>query len=103
VFTAFGSPDVEAFVDQPVPEPGPGQLLIKVRAAGVNPVDWKKRTGYRPRTPPRCRSRRPPPTTRWCSSTCRPDARCSSSGPAAGSARRLVEDGHARGKVVIKP
>lgn len=47
-FTAFGGPEVETFLDVPVPDPGPGQLLIRVRAAGVNPVDWKKRTGYRP-------------------------------------------------------
>jgi NADPH:quinone reductase-like Zn-dependent oxidoreductase len=47
-FTAFGGPEVETFLDLPVPEPGPGQVLVKVSAAGVNPVDWKKRTGYRP-------------------------------------------------------
>ncbi|MFG1609617.1 NADP-dependent oxidoreductase [Actinoplanes sp. NPDC049265] len=47
-YTAFGGPQVESFLDLPVPEPGPGQILIKVKAAGVNPVDWKKRTGYRP-------------------------------------------------------
>lgn len=53
VFTRFGGPEVEAFVDQDPPEPGPGQLLVAVRAAGVNPVDWKLRAGKRrPGSPP---------------------------------------------------
>ncbi|GIF20924.1 NADPH:quinone reductase-like Zn-dependent oxidoreductase [Actinoplanes tereljensis] len=51
-FTALGGPEVESFLDVPKPSPGPGQVLIKVRAAGVNPVDWKKRTGYRPQGAP---------------------------------------------------
>jgi NADPH:quinone reductase-like Zn-dependent oxidoreductase len=32
-------------VDLPDPHPGPGQVRISVRAAGVNPSDWKKRRG----------------------------------------------------------
>ncbi|MEV0524178.1 NADP-dependent oxidoreductase [Streptomyces sp. NPDC050439] len=53
VFTRFGGPEVEAFIDQVRPEPGPGQLLVAVRAAGVNPVDWKLRAGKRrPGAPP---------------------------------------------------
>lgn len=53
VFTRFGGPEVEALVDQDPPEPGPGQLLVAVRAAGVNPVDWKLRAGKRrPGAPP---------------------------------------------------
>ncbi|MFD4475615.1 NADP-dependent oxidoreductase [Streptomyces sp. NPDC058471] len=53
VFTRFGGPEVETFVDQDPPEPGPGQLLVAVRAAGVNPVDWKLRAGKRrPGSPP---------------------------------------------------
>ncbi|MFF2960091.1 NADP-dependent oxidoreductase [Streptomyces sp. NPDC057963] len=46
VFTRNGGPEVEALVEQEVPVPGPGELLVAVRAAGVNPVDWKLRTGY---------------------------------------------------------
>lgn len=26
---------------KPVPKPGPGEILVKVQAAGLNPVDWK--------------------------------------------------------------
>ncbi|MGW1229056.1 NADP-dependent oxidoreductase [Streptomyces sp. NPDC001478] len=46
VFTRNGGPEVEALVDRDVPVPGPGELLVAVRAAGVNPVDWKLRDGY---------------------------------------------------------
>lgn len=46
VFTRFGGPETEALADVDRPRPGPGQLLVAVRAAGVNPVDWKQRTGY---------------------------------------------------------
>ncbi|WP_285571287.1 MULTISPECIES: NADP-dependent oxidoreductase [unclassified Streptomyces] len=46
VFTRNGGPEVEALVDQDTPVPGPGELLVAVRAAGVNPVDWKLRAGY---------------------------------------------------------
>jgi NADPH:quinone reductase-like Zn-dependent oxidoreductase len=38
----FGGPEVLEIVDLPDPHPGPGQVPIAVRAAGVNPSDWKK-------------------------------------------------------------
>lgn len=44
-FTAVGGPENEAFLDVPRPVAGPGELLVKVRAAGVNPGDWKVRDG----------------------------------------------------------
>jgi NADPH:quinone reductase-like Zn-dependent oxidoreductase len=39
------SSGVLEIVDLPDPHPGPGQVRIAVRAAGVNPSDWKKRKG----------------------------------------------------------
>jgi NADPH2:quinone reductase len=50
-FGAFGGPDEQLFLDLPVPEPGPGELLVQVRAAGVNPADWKARQGTSEATP----------------------------------------------------
>ena len=44
-FSQFGGPEVLEIVDLPDPHPGPGQVRIAVRAAGVNPSDWKKREG----------------------------------------------------------
>lgn len=44
-FHRFGGPEVLELVDLPDPHPGPGQVRIAVRAAGVNPSDWKKRQG----------------------------------------------------------
>jgi NADPH:quinone reductase-like Zn-dependent oxidoreductase len=44
-FSRFGGPELLEIVDLPDPHPGPGQVRIAVRAAGVNPSDWKKREG----------------------------------------------------------
>lgn len=44
-FSRFGGPEVLEIVELPDPHPGPGQVRIAVRAAGVNPSDWKKRRG----------------------------------------------------------
>jgi NADPH:quinone reductase-like Zn-dependent oxidoreductase len=38
-FQRFGPPDVLEVAERPLPEPGPGEVLLRVRAAGVNPAD----------------------------------------------------------------
>jgi NADPH:quinone reductase len=45
VARAYGGPEVLELVEAPVAEPGPGEALLEVRAAGVNPVDWKRYSG----------------------------------------------------------
>jgi NADPH:quinone reductase-like Zn-dependent oxidoreductase len=37
----LGGPEVLELADVPRPEPGPTEVLVRVAAAGVNPVDWK--------------------------------------------------------------
>lgn len=44
-FTEFGGPDVLHIIETEEPHAGPGQVRIAVRAAGVNPVDWRIREG----------------------------------------------------------
>jgi len=43
---SYGGPEVLEAMDVPKPAPGAGEVLVAVRAAGVNPVDWKIREGY---------------------------------------------------------
>jgi NADPH:quinone reductase len=45
VATGYGGPEVLSVLDEPVTEPGPGQVRIAVRAAGVNPIDVKAYSG----------------------------------------------------------
>jgi NADPH:quinone reductase-like Zn-dependent oxidoreductase len=44
-YTAYGGPEVLEWAQAPAPHPGPGQLRIAVRAASVNPIDWKAFSG----------------------------------------------------------
>lgn len=45
VYTETGGPDVLRLVERPIPEPGPGEVRVRVTVSGVNPTDWKFRTG----------------------------------------------------------
>ncbi len=61
VYSRYGPPDVLQWTDVPTPEPGPGEVLVRVRAVSVNRSDWEGLTGrplyarlgglFRPRRP----------------------------------------------------
>ena len=51
VATAYGGPEVLAVVETDPGVPGPGQVLREMRAAGVNPADWKSYNGTWGRDP----------------------------------------------------
>src|ERR1044071_10070447 len=51
VVREFGGPDVMKLEDVPVPTPGAGQLLVRVAAVGVKPVDGYIRSGSYARKP----------------------------------------------------
>jgi NADPH:quinone reductase-like Zn-dependent oxidoreductase len=46
MINSFGGPQVASVGEAPRPVPGAGQVLVRIAAAGVNPVDWKVREGY---------------------------------------------------------
>ena len=48
VYSETGGPEVLAVVDRRVPEPGPGEVRVRVAVSGVNPTDWKARRGRAP-------------------------------------------------------
>lgn len=45
-YSRYGGSDVLEITEQPTPKVGPDSVLVRVRAASVNPVDWKIRAGY---------------------------------------------------------
>jgi NADPH:quinone reductase-like Zn-dependent oxidoreductase len=45
IYRAYGGPERLEMADIPRPSPGPGQVLVRVIASSVNPVDWKRASG----------------------------------------------------------
>ncbi len=45
-FHTYGKPDVLVYEDAPKPEPAAGEVLVKVHATSINPIDWKIRAGH---------------------------------------------------------
>ncbi|MCF0094178.1 NADPH:quinone reductase [Micromonospora sp. MH99] len=48
VYERTGDPSVLELVDRPVPEPGAGEVLVRLAVSGVNPTDWKSRRAFPP-------------------------------------------------------
>ncbi len=51
VYTEFGTPEVLHLQEIPDPEAGPGEVIVRIEAAGVNPLDAKPRRSLRPSAP----------------------------------------------------
>lgn len=47
-YTESGGPEVLKLTDRPVPEPGPGEVRVRLAFSGVNPTDWKSRRNSSP-------------------------------------------------------
>jgi NADPH:quinone reductase-like Zn-dependent oxidoreductase len=45
IIKKFGTPDVFEIADIPIPKPDRNQLLVRVYATSINPIDWKQRKG----------------------------------------------------------
>lgn len=50
-YSQTGDSSVLNLVERDTPEPGPGEVRVKVAVSGVNPTDWKARAGARPGRP----------------------------------------------------
>jgi NADPH:quinone reductase-like Zn-dependent oxidoreductase len=96
-FTEAGGPDKQTFLDVPVPTPGPDEVLVRVRAAGVNPGDWRLREGSYGTNGPAVLGREVAGTI----TALDPHVTLVLPLDAAGDALAQVENGHATGKVVL--
>lgn len=50
-YTQLGGPEVLTLAEVPFPDPAAGMVTVRVEAAGVNPIDWKLRSGLRATEP----------------------------------------------------
>src|SRR5690606_37247933 len=103
VFAAYGGPETQELVERTAPAPGPGELAIEVKAAGVNPADWKIRAGQMGSHWPL-----PAPMGREASGVAQyglvdPQVTDRYSLDRAAEAVAMVEAGHTAGKVIIEP
>lgn len=48
VYSETGDPSVLHLVEREIPDPGPGEVRVRIIVSGVNPTDWKSRRGSRP-------------------------------------------------------
>lgn len=48
IYKTSGGSDVLQVTEVPTPSPGPGEVLVRIALAGVNPTDWKTRTSSAP-------------------------------------------------------
>src|SRR5690606_37100442 len=46
IYSDNGGPEVLRLVDRDTPEPGPREVRVRIAVSGVNPTDWKTRSGY---------------------------------------------------------
>lgn len=51
IYRSYGGPEVLELARVADPEPGPGEIVVDLRACGVNPRDWKERAGLRDAAP----------------------------------------------------
>ena len=54
LLTAFGGTEHFKWTDVPDPTAGPGQVRVRVRAIGINALEWKVRKGVFEAQPPTC-------------------------------------------------